>query len=382
MPLQPVSLYIHLPWCLHKCAYCDFNSHATRANEFPEALYTQQLITDLTLSVALIRERNVRSIFIGGGTPSLFSPESINRILSACRTQLELMPNCEITLETNPGTFECEKFSEFLSAGINRLSVGVQSFNDTSLTALGRIHNANEALEAIQTAHHIGFENINLDLMFGLPSQSMEDAENDILMACRQPVNHISYYQLTLEPNTVFHRYPPTLPNEDESWEIQTNALQVLDKAGFRRYEVSAYAREESRCVHNTNYWQYGDYLGIGAGAHSKVTTQDGVLRCQRTRQPDSYIQAVSTHTHVLKQHFITGDQLIFEFMLNNLRLVDGFMPDTFVKTTGLSWNDAEKRILPQIEAGLMEKAHGCYRASTHGYQYLDELIQRFLPQK
>ena len=382
MPLQPVSLYIHLPWCLHKCAYCDFNSHATRANEFPEALYTQQLITDLTLSVALIRERNVRSIFIGGGTPSLFSPESINRILSACRTQLELMPNCEITLETNPGTFECGKFSEFLSAGINRLSVGVQSFNDTSLTALGRIHNANEALEAIQTAHHIGFENINLDLMFGLPSQSMEDAENDILMACRQPVNHISYYQLTLEPNTVFHRYPPTLPNEDESWEIQTNALQVLDKAGFRRYEVSAYAREESRCVHNTNYWQYGDYLGIGAGAHSKVTTQDGVLRCQRTRQPDSYIQAVSTHTHVLKQHFITGDQLIFEFMLNNLRLVDGFMPDTFVKTTGLSWNDAEKRILPQIEAGLMEKAHGCYRASTHGYQYLDELIQRFLPQK
>lgn len=382
MPLQPVSLYIHLPWCLHKCAYCDFNSHATRANELPEALYTQQLITDLTLSVALIRERNVRSIFIGGGTPSLFSPESINRILSACRTQLELMPNCEITLETNPGTFECGKFSEFLSAGINRLSVGVQSFNDTSLTALGRIHNANEALEAIQTAHHIGFENINLDLMFGLPSQSMEDAENDILMACRQPVNHISYYQLTLEPNTVFHRYPPTLPNEDESWEIQTNALQVLDKAGFRRYEVSAYAREESRCVHNTNYWQYGDYLGIGAGAHSKVTTQDGVLRCQRTRQPDSYIQAVSTHTHVLKQHFITGDQLIFEFMLNNLRLVDGFMPDTFVKTTGLSWNDAEKRILPQIEAGLMEKAHGCYRASTHGYQYLDELIQRFLPQK
>jgi oxygen-independent coproporphyrinogen-3 oxidase len=380
MQQQPVSLYIHLPWCLHKCAYCDFNSHATAPDKFPEQLYTQQLITDLTLAAPLIDGREVQSIFIGGGTPSLFSPESIEKILSACTNSTQLKPECEITLETNPGTFEYEKFAEFLSVGINRISVGAQSFNNQYLTALGRIHNANEAINALETAHEIGFKNINVDLMFGLPNQSIEDALNDIQTVCNQNVNHISYYQLTLEPNTIFHRYPPKLPDEDINWEIQSNSLKILADAGYQRYEVSAYAQANSQCIHNTNYWQYGDYLGVGAGAHSKITTKDGVLRNQRCRQPDSYIQAVINQSHVLQQHLVTGDQLIFEFMLNNLRLVDGFTSDTFTRTTRLPWLKVEQQINAQIQEGLMEKINNQYRASSHGYQYLDELTQRFLP--
>lgn len=377
---QPLSIYIHLPWCLHKCAYCDFNSHATKANQFPEQLYTQQLIADLTHAAPLISGRDVQSIFIGGGTPSLFSPESIAKILTSCADLTQLQPECEITLETNPGTFEYQKFSEFLSAGVNRISVGAQSFNNKHLAALERIHDANEAINALETAHKIGFKNINVDLMFGLPNQSSEEALIDIQTACRQPVNHISYYQLTLEPNTVFHRFPPPLPNEDINWEIQTNGLLALEDAGYQRYEVSAYAQTHAPCIHNTNYWQYGDYLGIGAGAHSKVTTKEGILRNQRTRQPESYIQAVTKKSHVLQQHFVLSDQLAFEFMLNNLRLVDGFSIDTFTSTTGLHWSQIEQQVDEQVKEGLMEKANHQYRASPHGYQYLDELVQRFLP--
>ncbi|MFK8026984.1 MAG: radical SAM family heme chaperone HemW [Gammaproteobacteria bacterium] len=380
MQQQPVSIYIHLPWCLHKCAYCDFNSHATAPNQFPEQLYTQQLIADLTHAAALIDGRKVQSIFIGGGTPSLFSPQSIASILSACAHVTQLQSNCEITLEANPGTFEYQKFAEFLSAGINRISVGAQSFNNDSLSALGRIHDATEAINALETAHKIGFKNINVDLMFGLPNQSIGDALNDIQTACHQHVNHISYYQLTLEPNTVFHRYPPKLPSEDVSWDIQTNGMHVLDEANYQRYEVSAYAQKDSQCLHNMNYWQYGDYLGIGAGAHSKITTDNGVLRHQRTRQPESYIQAVNHQSQVLQQHLVANDQLIFEFMLNNLRLVNGFTPTTFCTTTGLAWSQAEEQINTQIELGLMERNDTHYRASQHGYQYLDELTQRFLP--
>ena len=377
---QPVSIYIHLPWCLHKCAYCDFNSHATAPNQFPEQQYTQQLIADLTQAAPLIDGREVQSIFIGGGTPSLFSPESIAKILAACARLTQLKPECEITLETNPGTFEYQKFAEFLSAGINRISVGAQSFNNEHLTSLGRIHDASEAINALETAHEIGFKHINVDLMFGLPNQSVEDALVDIQMACRQNVDHISYYQLTLEPNTIFHRYPPKLPNEDTNYDIQVNGLQALEDAEYRRYEVSAYAQADAQCVHNTNYWQYGDYLGAGAGAHSKITTKEGILRNQRTRQPDSYIQAVIDRSHVLQQHLVDSDQLIFEFMLNNLRLVDGFTSETFTRTTGLCWSLAEHQVNAQIQQGLMEKTKHLYRASSHGYQYLDELTQRFLP--
>ncbi|MDW3095782.1 MAG: radical SAM family heme chaperone HemW [Gammaproteobacteria bacterium] len=377
---QPLSIYIHLPWCLHKCAYCDFNSHATEPDQFPETLYTKQLIADLTQSAKLIDCRKVKSIFIGGGTPSLFSPESIAKILTACADETELLPDCEITLETNPSTFEYHKFAEFLSAGVNRLSVGAQSFNNDQLSALGRIHNATEAINALETAHKIGFRNINVDLMFGLPNQTVENALADIKTACRNGVNHISYYQLTLEPNTVFHRFPPKLPSDEISWEIQTNAIQILLDSGYHRYEVSAYARANAQCIHNSNYWQYGDYLGIGAGAHSKITTNEGVLRNQRTRQPESYIQAVDNQSHILQQHQVTKDQLVFEFMLNNLRLVNGFNITTFTSTTGLRWSHIKGQIQSYIEEGLMEKTHGNYRASHFGYQFLDELTQRFLP--
>ncbi len=377
---QPLSIYIHLPWCLHKCDYCDFNSHATKPDQFPESLYTQQLITDLTQASELIEGRKVKSIFIGGGTPSLFSPESIATILSTCAHVTELLPSCEITLETNPGTFEFHKFAEFLFAGVNRLSVGAQSFNNDYLSSLGRIHNANEAINALDTAHEIGFRNINVDLMFGLPNQSIENALTDIQTACRQKVNHISYYQLTLEPNTVFHRFPPKLPSDDVNWEIQTHAIQILLDSGYQRYEVSAYAQANAECIHNRNYWQYGDYLGIGAGAHSKITTNEGVLRNQRTRQPESYIQAVTNQTHILKQHLVTNDQLIFEFMLNNLRLVKGFTREIFTSTTSLPWLQIEEQIQSYIDEGLMEKTDTGYRASTFGFQYLDELTQKFLP--
>ncbi len=380
MQQQPVSIYIHLPWCLHKCAYCDFNSHAAAPNQFPEQQYTQQLIADLTQAAPLIHGREVQSIFIGGGTPSLFSPASIAKILSACASETQLSAKCEVTLEANPGTFEFQKFGEFLSAGVNRISVGAQSFNNEHLTALGRIHDASEAINALDAAHKIGFKHINVDLMFGLPNQSIEDALIDIQTACRLEVDHVSYYQLTLEPNTVFHRYPPPLPNEDTNWEIQTNGLAVLEDAGYQRYEVSAYAQTNGKCIHNTNYWQYGDYLGVGAGAHSKITTKDGVLRNQRTRQPESYIQAVINQSHVLQQHVVTHEQLIFEFMLNNLRLVNGFTANMFTNTTGLPWQHIEQQVNAQIKQGLMEVANNHYRASSHGYQYLDELTQRFLP--
>ena len=380
IPPLPLGLYIHLPWCLHKCAYCDFNSHATQANAFPEKQYTEKLITDLSLAAPTIAQRPVQSIFIGGGTPSLFSPESIDAILTACKQHTYVASDCEITLETNPSTFEFQKFSEFFHCGVNRISVGAQSFNNIYLTALGRIHNASEAMTALETAHKIGFSNINVDLMFGLPEQTFDDAINDVKIACQQAVNHISYYQLTLEPNTIFHRFPPKLPTEDISWEIQTQGIQTLEEAGYQRYEVSAYSYQDAMCIHNTNYWRYGDYLGIGAGAHSKITTSEGVIRHQRTRQPDSYISAVDKQSHILNSHTVTSDDRVFEFMLNNLRLVKGFTIDTFSKSTGISWLNIEQKIEQFIHEGLLVKEGSNIKASTLGYQFLDELTEKFLP--
>lgn len=385
MTTSPVSLYIHLPWCLHKCAYCDFNSHATNANEFPEHQYVSQLIADLTLASSLISNRQIKSIFIGGGTPSLFSPESINNILAACKELTNIQTACEITLETNPGTFESQKFAEFLSAGVNRVSIGAQSFNNDCLVALERIHDREEALLAIHTANHIGFKNINVDLMFGLPTQTIDSAIADVTTVCEMPITHVSYYQLTLEPNTIFHRFPPALPSEDTVWEIQSKGMHMLTEAGFERYEVSAYAYKGMQCVHNTNYWQYGDYLGIGAGAHSKLTTKEGIIRQQRTRQPTSYIHAVETNSHIVQDHLVDSDSLLFEFMLNNLRLNKGFSIHDFTQTTGISWPSVEAKIRGLIDEGLLEQSHNedcsmMFRASPHGYQFLDELTQRFLP--
>ena len=377
---SPISLYIHLPWCLHKCAYCDFNSHATNADAFPEQAYVDSLIKDLSLSAETIQQRKIQSIFIGGGTPSLFSPESIEQILLACRTATCLDQHCEITIETNPGTFEYQKFAEYLDIGINRISIGVQSLNNNHLKALERIHDRQEAISAIETAHKIGFKNINADLMFGLPNQSINQAQQDIQTLCDLPLTHISYYQLTLEPNTVFYRFPPELPDEDTLWAIQNNGMEILSQSGYQRYEVSAYARNDLQCLHNINYWRFGDYLGIGAGAHSKLTTTEGIIRNQRMRQPDSYMRAALTNSHILNQHVVDADSIIFEFMLNNLRLTQGFTAQSFTHFTGLDWPHIDTQMKRQVEEGLIEKIDDYYRATSLGYQFLDELTQRFLP--
>ncbi len=377
---QPLSLYIHLPWCLHKCAYCDFNSHATKLNQFPEIKYVEALITDLHQHIDQIKDREIKSIFIGGGTPSLFSPDSIGKLLLSCKQSFTISDQCEITLETNPGTFEYQKFSEFLSAGINRISIGAQSFSDRHLSALGRIHNASEAAHAIETAKSIGFENINVDLMFALPDQSIDDAITDVKFACQLPVNHISYYQLTLEPNTIFHRFPPNIPDNDVSWEIQSNGIELLAEAGFSRYEVSAYSSKNSECVHNMNYWNFGDYLGIGAGAHSKITTNNNVDRFQKSRQPESYMQAIGSDTHIVQHRALDPEDLIFEFMLNSLRLVEGFTVNTFISATGVDWNVIEPKIMSLVDQQWLVVDKDQVKTTPLGYRFLDEVVEKFLP--
>lgn len=376
-----VSLYIHLPWCLHKCAYCDFNSHAVEVNSLPESDYTQAIIDDLKLASADIRDRPVQSIFIGGGTPSLLSARAIEIILQACMEYTAVSATCEITLETNPGTFEYQKFKDFHAAGINRLSIGAQSFNDVYLQALGRIHDAGNALQAIETAAAIGFDNINIDIMFGLPRQTLSEAIEDVRIAVQQPVQHISYYQLTLEPNTIFHRFPPPIPDSDLQWEMQECALQMLTEYGFGRYEVSAYKRENHQCVHNKAYWQYQDYLGIGAGAHTKLTLDGAILRQQRTRQPGSYLNAVSSQQHVVKSHQVSPAEQVFEFMLNNLRLCQGFTQAHFKATTSADWQDVQPLINELIEQNLLDHDGMYYKASPLGYRFLDQITAKFLPE-
>lgn len=378
---QDLSLYIHLPWCLHKCPYCDFNSHATELHAFPEQQYVDSLINDLQHSLELLNRRTIQSIFFGGGTPSLFSPASIDKILTACRRLATLNADCEITLETNPGTFEYQKFAEFLACGVNRLSIGVQSFNDTLLKKLERIHSGKDASKAIETAQTIGFTNINIDLMFGLPEQNCVAASTDIQQACEQHVNHISYYQLTIEPNTIFHRYPPqNLPDENDGWEMQCNAIRHLETAGYHRYEVSAYALENKECRHNLNYWCFGDYLGIGAGAHSKISTTAAIIRHQRTRQPESYIRAVAAGTQVLQERQLTPDELVFEFLLNNLRLYNGFSVSSFTEFTGLPFQTIAQSVNQAVADNLLERQCQQIRATELGYRFLDDLLQRFLP--
>lgn len=377
---KPLGLYIHIPWCLHKCGYCDFNSHATEANAFPEADYVQALISDLIAGKDDLQGRSVRSIFIGGGTPSLFSAQAISTILDACQQQLNLSSDCEITLETNPGTFEGEKFAGFKSAGVNRLSIGVQSFDPAQLKKLERIHGRDEALHTVHTAQQLGFENINIDLMFALPGQTLEQAFDDVAQACALDLLHLSYYQLTIEPNTRFHRFPPVIPSLDQAADIQAAAIAAISDAGYTRYEVSAFSRQGAECRHNLNYWQFGDYLGIGAGAHSKLTVGHQIKRFQRVRQPGSYLTAVAEQKQVIQTRLLGSNDLIFEFMLNQLRLRRGFTAADFEQCTQLSWQDT---IAPQIDhllaLGHLQQSAGHYFASEHAYRFLDSLLQEFL---
>src|SRR6185503_1278483 len=328
--LPPLALYVHIPWCVRKCPYCDFNSHA-RSGDLPEKTYIERLLVDLEEMLPSVWGRPLVSVFIGGGTPSLFSPGSIDALLSGVRARLTLEPHAEITLEANPGTVEAARFRGFREAGVNRISIGVQSFDDAMLKALGRIHGASEARRAIDAAL-AAFDNVNIDLMYGLPDQSDAIARADITEASRAGVPHVSAYQLTLEPNTVFWSKPPTLPDHDASADMQLSAEAILGEMGFEHYETSAFARPGKRCRHNLNYWEFGDYLGIGAGAHGKISFPDRITRHERAKQPAAYLQG----DFPVESRVIPPAELPFEFMLNALRLIEGFPLELFTQRTGL----------------------------------------------
>ena len=376
----PLSLYIHIPWCLRKCPYCDFNSHAS-PTDLPEKPYIQALLTNLSQELPYIWGRKLESIFIGGGTPSLFSADSIDELLCGIRTMLPFRPNIEVTLEANPGTFEQEKFKGFRQAGINRLSVGIQSFNVEHLQALGRVHNRDEALRAADIARHAGFDNFNLDLMFGLPAQSIEQALADLQQAIDLQPTHLSWYQLTLEPNTYFYKHPPVLPEDDLIADMQFKGQELLSHSCYTQYEVSAYARPGFECRHNRNYWEFGDYVAIGAGAHGKITNpaEGSITRYHNYRQPTEYMQQVSRGMARSGQQVLTEADVVFEFMLNALRLHDGFALALFPERTGLAVSRLQAGLDKAVQHGFLTVENEYVHPTPTGWQFLNKVIQLFL---
>lgn len=378
MAFIPLALYIHVPWCIRKCPYCDFNSHHA-PTDLPEQQYIQALLVDLSQELPAIWGRRLESIFIGGGTPSLLSAESMDELLAGIRALIPFRPNLEITLEANPGTFEQEKFKGFREAGINRLSVGIQSFNPQHLQALGRVHNQAEALKAAELARYAGFDNFNLDLMFGLPNQSLEEALTDLKQAIDLQPSHLSWYQLTLEPNTLFYKHPPVLPDDDLLVDMQYAGQALLQQAGFEQYEVSAYTQQQP-CRHNLNYWEFGDYVGIGAGAHGKITDPFGrVTRHQKYRQPAQYLQQVAQGQARSETQTLKPDDLKFEFMLNALRLKAGFSLDLFTERTGLSPETLQAPLAFAEEQGWLTIQDQQVQTTELGWQFLNTVIQLFL---
>ena len=379
--LPPLALYIHFPWCEKKCPYCDFNSHQIKEGQqgFDEERYIKALITDLETELPRIWGRQVHSIFIGGGTPSLLSAKGMNELLSAIRARVNLEPDCEITMEANPGSVETEKLAGFAQAGINRVSLGIQSFQDQQLKALGRIHNGEEAKRAIEIAlQH--FKSVNLDLMFGLPNQTLEAAKADIETALSFKTSHLSFYNLTLEPNTYFASFPPKLPNEDEIDAIFEQNLALLEAAAYRRYEVSAYAKKGQECKHNLNYWRFGDYIGIGAGAHGKISFPDKITRQVRERHPETYMQAMEVKGNALiESREIPAKDLPFEFMLNVLRLTDGVETKTFSERTGLPLHIISKGLQEASKKGLLDDSPTVLKGTDQGLRYLNNLQEIFL---
>jgi oxygen-independent coproporphyrinogen-3 oxidase len=371
--LPPLALYAHLPWCVRKCPYCDFNSHE-RGDALPEREYVDALVADLEAMLPALWGRRLRSIFIGGGTPSLFSPEAIDRLLAAIRARLAVEPDAEVTLEANPGTAEAGRFRGYREAGVNRLSLGIQSFSDAKLVALGRIHSAQEARRAIELAQ-ASFENINLDLMYGLPGQTLEEARADLREGLRFGTPHLSAYQLTLEPNTVFYRKPPPLPQHDACADMQLAVEEMAAAAGFEHYETSAFARPGMRCRHNLNYWEFGDYLGIGAGAHGKISFADRVTRHERAKQPREYMASAGT----AQEKVIAPRELPFEFMLNALRLVEGVPAEMFEARTGLRATAILRKTQAARERGLLEEDARRIRPTRRGRLFLNDLLQTFL---
>ncbi|MBK9199681.1 MAG: oxygen-independent coproporphyrinogen III oxidase-like protein [Betaproteobacteria bacterium] len=381
--LPPLSLYVHLPWCLRKCPYCDFNSHEFRAGgeagELPEQRYIDALVADLETSLPLVWGRPVHSIFIGGGTPSLFSPQAIDRLLGDIRARLPLTPDCEITLEANPGTFEKDRFKAFRTAGVTRLSVGVQSFNDAHLSALGRVHDRAQALAAVEEAAQ-AFDTFNLDLMYALPGQTLAELDEDIHTALALGPPHISIYHLTIEPNTVFAKYPPAVPEDDMAYAMLDRLTELTGVAGLQRYEVSAFARPGHRCWHNLNYWQFGDYLGIGAGAHSKLSFAHRAVRQVRYREPLGYMDRALAGQAVTQDDEVARADLPFEFMLNALRLKEGFALQDFTARTGLPVTAIQAALEAAEGKGLIQRDFTHVRPTERGFDFLSDLQALFLP--
>lgn len=375
--LPPLSLYVHFPWCVRKCPYCDFNSHEVKGG-FPEEEYLAALRADLESALPLIWGRKIYTIFIGGGTPSLMSAAGLDRLLSDVRMLLPLDGAAEITMEANPGTFEAEKFKSYRTSGINRLSIGIQSFDPRHLQALGRIHDGDEARRAVEIAR-ANFDNFNLDLMYALPSQTLAEARRDVATAIDFAPPHLSLYHLTLEPNTYFAKYPPVVPDDDASAEMQDMIEQLTAAAGYTHYEVSAYAQPGRQARHNLNYWEFGDYLGIGAGAHSKLSFPHRVIRQVRYKQPKSYLEHARSGSVVHEEYEIERGELGFEFMLNALRLNAGFEVNLFAERTGLTLNVIEKALNRAEQKGLLYRDHKVIKPTDLGRRFLNDLQQMFL---
>jgi putative oxygen-independent coproporphyrinogen III oxidase len=378
----PLGLYVHLPWCEKKCPYCDFNSH--QADSIPEDNYITALLNDLEQDLPLIWGRSVETVFIGGGTPSLFSGDAIDRLFSGLRALLNLSASAEITLESNPGSADISHFRAYRESGVNRLSIGVQSFNDEHLQLLGRVHDSSLAKQAFEAARLAGFDNINLDLMYGLPNQTAQQAVADLQQAITLAPEHISHYQLTIEPNTFFHHQPPAqMPDEDLAWEQQLDCQKLLSSKGYQQYEISAYGRDTRECRHNINYWRFGDYIGIGAGAHGKITQvgENNVVRRMRQRQPATYLASEGRNS-VCKETVLSDSDLVFEFMLNALRLYSGFEVELFIASTGLSFSQVLPIIQNAGQSGLINFDNGHICPTEHGFQYLNDLQSMFLDLK
>ena len=377
----PLSLYIHLPWCVRKCPYCDFNSY-TAGDKAPRTRYLDALKTDLAIEAERAAERPLVSVFLGGGTPSLFSPEEIASLLDAVRERFVLADNIEISMEANPGTVECGDPAGYRQAGVNRLSIGAQSFSAASLAALGRIHSVDDINRSVRAATEAGFTNINIDLMYALPGQDVGAALFDIEQAANLEPQHLSWYQLTLEPNTVFHARPPAgLPDEEASWDIQQHGQQRLADLGYVQYEISAYARNDLRSVHNLNYWSFGDYLAIGAGAHGKISNDEGIWRYAKTANPQQYMEQQENRDDAAALQPVAEPDRLFEFLLNALRLTDGFDERLFRDRTGLAGDVLRQRLVPAIKKGLIASEEGRFwRVTPLGRRFLNDLQAEFLP--
>ena len=377
LSLPPLSLYVHIPWCVRKCPYCDFNSHAA-GDELPEEAYVQALIHELDIELTYAQGRQLTSIFFGGGTPSLFSAESIGRIVQAARRRIGFEEDIEITLEANPGTFEQEKFTGYRSVGVNRLSIGIQSFNDLHLQKLGRIHSAENAIAAVTMARQAGFDNFNLDLMHGLPGQTEVDALADLQQAIELAPSHISWYQLTIEPNTEFYRRPPSLPEENVLENIQEKGQLLLQENNYMQYEVSAFCRDKKQSIHNKNYWQFGDYLGIGAGAHGKITLPDEqrIIRTTKTRLPADYLQR--EHSYMASCNSIRKEELPLEFMMNALRLNEGANSLFFSERTGIPYNNIKNICDKLVDMSLLENDPARICTTPKGHRFLNSILELF----